>query len=93
MPREQVNPVLDVLDSELRECFEVVELGITVLTRAADLACVHFLRAADAIQLACALIARGDETGDSPLTLVSSDLELNAAAAKEGLLVENPAQS
>lgn len=89
---EEVEPVLDALESEVRERFEVVELGTPVLTRAIDLVRVHALRAADAIQLACALIARGEPTTGADFALVSSDAELNAAAQQESLAVIDPAQ-
>lgn len=52
----------------------------------------HGLRAYDAVQLTAALeIDRlNREDGFGPVTLVSADRELNAAAATEGLIVEDP---
>jgi hypothetical protein len=57
------------------------------LQRAALLADTHVLRAYDAIQLAAALEVRSQ---DPSLTLVSADVDLNAAATAEGLPVEDP---
>ena len=52
----------------------------------------HGLRAYDAVQLTAALkvdqLNRDD--GFGPVTLVSADRELNAAAAVEGLVVDDP---
>jgi hypothetical protein len=92
LPDDTVAPVYSALESELRDRFEVVELGGAVITRATDLARAHALRAADALQLACALVARETMRADPGLTLVSSDAELNAAAAHEGLAICDPTQ-
>ncbi len=71
--------------------FQVLELTRAPIARAAELARRHFLRAADAIQLAAALIsAAGHESGS--LTVVSSDRELNAASEGEGLSVLDPTE-
>jgi hypothetical protein len=53
---------------------------------------VHGVVAYDAVQLAAALELKKarDTVGLSPLLLVSADLELNTAAAAEGILVEDP---
>ena len=52
----------------------------------------HKLRAYDAVQLAVALdVHRLQEAaGLGPVTLVSSDRDLNIAAAAEGLTVDDP---
>jgi hypothetical protein len=52
----------------------------------------HGLRGYDAVQLAgaMAITAPSQAAGAGPITLVSSDLELNAAALLEGLFVEDP---
>ncbi len=85
--------VLPTLEREFRARFEVIELARATLTRSADLIRVHALRAADGIQLACALIGAGPATGDDEFIFVSSDSELNGAAEKEGLTVLDPQQS
>lgn len=52
----------------------------------------HGLRGYDAVQLAAAIIMnnRLAALGMPPITLLSSDLELNSAADSEGLLVDDP---
>ena len=52
----------------------------------------HRLRAYDAVQLAVALEVHRchQDAGLGPVTLVSADRDLNAAAAAEGLAVEDP---
>jgi predicted nucleic acid-binding protein len=60
---------------------------------AIDLALRYNLRAYDAAQLASALTVRNvvSQTPEyAGFTLISADLELNRAAALEGLQVENP---
>ena len=53
---------------------------------------VRALRGYDAVQLATALTVSEELTGASigPITFVSSDIDLNTAAAQEGLAVEDP---
>lgn len=67
--------------------YVVVEAAAAVVARAAALARAHALRGYDAVQLAAALAVHA---WDASLTLVSSDADLNAAAAAEGLAVEDP---
>jgi hypothetical protein len=86
---EQVVEALAALDREMEEFFEVIELEGTVIASAVDLARRHALRAADAVQLACALLSHPGPP-ESEFYLVSADNELNAAAQSEGLRVENP---
>jgi hypothetical protein len=68
-----------------------VELELPVFQLGVELTRKHGLRAADAIQLACALFA-ADEIPQRELIVVGSDLELNAAAAVEGFAVLDPTQ-
>jgi predicted nucleic acid-binding protein len=89
-PAEELTATLGVLDAELRDSFDIVELDEAVMERAMALARKHALRGADAIQLACALMAYEDSP-DAAFLFMSSDVELNAAAIAEGLPVENPA--
>jgi len=72
--------------------FELVAMTPKVLTHAMILAEAHALRGYDAVQLAAALRVhdRRATKGLPPLTLISSDLELNAAALAEGLAVDDP---
>jgi len=52
----------------------------------------HGLRAYDAVQLAAAVALNNQRVaaGTGAVTLVSADQELNAAAAAEGLSVDDP---
>ena len=90
MSARQFEVVFSALSADLRQRFEVVDLGGPVTTRAVDLVRAHALRAADALQLACALIGRGERKEDSEFTFVSTDRELNAAAELEGLSILDP---
>ena len=88
-PEEHLARVLILLDEDMAG-FQVFELGGAMMSRAISLARKHGLRSADAIQLACALLARGDRGANGGLTLVSSDEKLNAAAEQERLSVLDP---
>ena len=70
----------------------VVAITESVVVEALRLAETHALRGYDALQLASALEAnrRRVQHNLPPLTLVSSDGELNQAAQAEGLIVEDP---
>ncbi len=72
--------------------YGIVEITPALLSHAMTLAEVHGLRAYDAVQLAAVLELQASRAagGLPPLTLVSADQELNAAATAEGLRVEDP---
>jgi hypothetical protein len=72
--------------------YQTVEISDAVVARAMSLADVHGLRAYDAIQLAAMLETNALRRGlpVPPLTLISADDELNAAAQAEGVTVEDP---
>jgi uncharacterized protein len=72
--------------------YRVVEVTASVLSRAMMLAQIHGLRGYDAVQLAAALEVHSLRPSAllPPLTLVSADVELNAAARAEGLMVDDP---
>jgi uncharacterized protein len=72
--------------------FLVLELNDRVLASALSLVEKHELRAYDAVQLAAAVELNTVRAAAklSPATVVSADLELNAAALAEGLAVEDP---
>jgi predicted nucleic acid-binding protein len=89
MDWHQVAAILDALDHDVSDRMDIVDLDAPVLDRAVALARRHALRGADAIQLACALLAWNDLAGREFL-LVASDVELNAAATAEGLRVVDP---
>ena len=88
-PEDGLRGVVAVFSRELEELFEIVELDAPVIEKAAALALKHGLRGADAVQLACALLARNDAT-QQEFTFVGSDHELNVAAEAEGLAVIDP---
>ncbi|MGZ8845384.1 MAG: type II toxin-antitoxin system VapC family toxin [Pyrinomonadaceae bacterium] len=72
--------------------FRKVELTERLIERATALAEKHALRGYDAVHLAAALEANDGRIAlaTTPITLISADEELNAAAAAEGLAVDNP---
>ena len=70
--------------------YTILEVTPNLLAAAATLANKHDLRAYDAVQLAAALELNYISQGG--IVLVSSDNELNDAAASEGLPIEDPRQ-
>jgi uncharacterized protein len=72
--------------------YELVALTEVMIEQAATLANKHGLRAYDAVQLAAALDTGRvvSQVEATELILVSADLELNPAAAAEGLKVDDP---
>jgi predicted nucleic acid-binding protein len=72
--------------------YNVAQITTALLDDATRLGVKHALRAYDAVQLAVALeVNRFHQAGGSgPITLVSSDRDLNLAATAEGLVVDNP---
>jgi predicted nucleic acid-binding protein len=86
---QEITQIPATFDRNLQESFDVVELDALVFDRAIEVTRKHGLRAADAIQLACAIVARGDAPGRE-LTVLASDQELLAAAEAEGLSILDP---
>jgi predicted nucleic acid-binding protein len=72
--------------------YHPVEVTEVRVEEASLLAEKHGLRGYDAVQLACAMAidAMYRMGGLPPITLISADAELNAAAAAEGLATEDP---
>ncbi len=72
--------------------YRVIEILPDLTRRAASLVQDYGLRAYDAVQLAAALEINAGRVavGLSPITLVSADSALNAAAVAEGLAVDDP---
>jgi len=70
----------------------ILEMTLPLLAEATRSARAHGLRAYDAVQLAAALEAERiyQPVGLGPVTLISADRELNAAAIAEGLTVDDP---
>lgn len=88
----EFNDACDDLQQDFATQYRIVALTEEIIEDAAELAQKHGLRAYDAVQLAAALdtsrvVSQVDST---ELTLISGDLDLNAAAAAEGLNVEDP---
>ena len=80
------------LETDYSAEFINVEISETLILEAARLAEKHALRGYDAVQLAAALETQAKRAARSlpPLTLLSADTDLNAAAVSEGLTVDNP---
>ncbi|HMS39068.1 MAG TPA: type II toxin-antitoxin system VapC family toxin [Pyrinomonadaceae bacterium] len=72
--------------------FSIVPFSMILVNESVSLAKKYALRGYDAVQLASALQTQIKRTnaGLSPLTLLSADTDLNAAAISEGLTVDNP---
>jgi predicted nucleic acid-binding protein len=71
--------------------YELIGVDREVINRTMLLAQRHALRGYDAVQLASVLEVKGlARQVQATLTFISADDELNAAAAAEGLAVENP---
>ena len=90
---EELTTALRLFEDDVTRHFRVVELGGAAMLRANLLIHRHALRASDAIQLACALMARGAPPAGGDFTLVSSDRELNDAARAEKMDVLDPTLS
>ncbi|MBG1266734.1 type II toxin-antitoxin system VapC family toxin [Nostoc sp. WHI] len=84
--------VCNQFKSDLRSEYQVVEITENIINSAMVLAEAYGLRGYDAVQLGAGRAVNALCIANSlPLvTFVSADYELNAAAAREGLLVENP---
>ena len=72
--------------------YTVIEVTPDLLDEAMRLGNAHALRAYDAVQLAVALEVNRSHQADGfgPITLISADRDLNAAATAEGLTVDDP---
>jgi len=88
---EELETALNLLTDDIAR-FGIVVLDEAILEGAMMLVRRYALRAADAIQLACAVTDRQRRQRGESLTIVSSDRELNAAASREGLTVLDPSQ-
>lgn len=79
-------------EADLAADCQTVDVTETLITLAVTLARTHGLRGYDAIQLAAAVQINRMclASGLPPLVFVSADIELNAAAVRAGLSVDNP---
>jgi len=84
--------ILGHFHRHLTQRYRVIELTPVLLNNASKIARGRRLRAYDAVQLTVALELQRlhQDAGLGPVTLVSADRELNAAAQVEGLVVEDP---
>lgn len=84
--------VCNQLKSDLQTDYQVIEITEEIINSAMALAEKQGLRGYDAVQLAAGYaineLCIANEL--SPIFFVSADKELNLAANKEGLLIENP---
>ena len=83
--------LIDQFRNDFKEVYKIVEVSPSIIKSAMHIAERHALRGYDCIQLSSALFIsqKYAELGEK-FTLVSADLELNAAAILEGVIVENP---
>jgi predicted nucleic acid-binding protein len=90
-PTETAASLID-FETDFASQYWPVDVHLGVVSRAMTLTRKHVLRGYDAVQLAVALTVndRRRSRGLSAATLVSADADLNAAAAAEGLAVEDP---
>ena len=88
----QAGAILGHFRRHLAQRYRVVELTTVLFTEAMLVARKHRLRAYDAVQLTVALEVNRihQQTGAGPVTVVSSDRDLNSAAVAEGLAVDDP---
>lgn len=88
----QTDKAVNRFEREFANRYLLIEISPQVIRTAIDLAKSHTLRGYDAVHLAAALQANQDRisVGGSPLTFISADHHLNAAATAEGLTVGNP---
>jgi uncharacterized protein len=82
----------DQFKLDLHAEYQVIEISDRIIDDAMNLAQAQGLRGYDAVQLAvgCAVNNLCITNNLPPTTLVSADNELNAAAVREGLKIENP---
>jgi predicted nucleic acid-binding protein len=85
-PKNAATALADFQLDFARQYF-IIEVSAALVNQAAFLARKHGLRGYDAIQLAAAV---DTQAGLPSLTLLSADVDLNAAAVAEGLAVDDP---
>lgn len=78
--------------ADFRGQYQVIEITIDLADRAMRLAEEHGLRGYDAVHLAAAVELQTvrAEMELPPMTFISADNDLNAAAQSAGLLIDNP---
>ena len=88
MTSDEASIALDAIAAEARRMIEQ-PINPPVLAAASTLIDRHYLRALDALQLGCAIVAR-DLLGAPDMRLVTSDKDLLEAARQEGFETWNP---
>jgi predicted nucleic acid-binding protein len=88
MNSDEASVALNLLTAELLLIIEQ-PINPTVLTAASTVIDRHYLRALDAVQLGCAIVAR-DLLAAPDMRFVASDHDLLEAAKKEGFDTWNP---
>jgi uncharacterized protein len=88
----RASSILHRFRQHLAARYTVIEVTPELLDEAMRLGNAHSLRAYDAVQLAVALEVNRSHQADgfAPVTLISADRDLNAAATAEGLTIEDP---
>ena len=84
--------VIATLKNDLLNEYQIIEVTEQLVNRAMTLAEAYGLRGFDAVQLAaaCEVQALCIASGIPPLSFLSADKTLNAAAITEGLSVDDP---
>ena len=84
--------VIATLENDLLNEYQIIEVTEQLVNRAMTLAEIYDLRGFDAVQLAaaCEVQALCITSGIPPLSFLSADKVLNAAATAEGLSVDDP---
>ncbi len=83
--------VIATLKNDLLNEYQIIEVTDQLVNRAMTLAETYGLRGFDAVQLAaCEVQALCIASGIPPLSFLSADKMLNAAATAEGLSVDDP---
>lgn len=88
MTSDEASIALDSIAAEVRRMIEQ-PINPPVLEAASTLVERHYLRALDAVQLGCAIVAR-DLLAAPEMRMVASDSDLLKAAKKEGFETWNP---
>lgn len=90
--RDDILTAIQEFQEDFGRRWRVTPFTPDVRAEAISLGMRHFLRGYDAVHLASATLVarRREEVGLTPLTLVSADAQLNAAAEAEGLAVLSP---
>lgn len=89
--QENLTRSLARLRADFADRFTVLDVTGSLIQTAIGLLSSHNLRAYDAIQLATALLIRDELVAlNLPVTFLSADAGLNAAALAQGLTVDDP---